>query len=307
MAAFGPCAALHTSTGKGRIRMSDTRHPLSAVIEACAPLRFAPLPALSTSELQTGPQEAPEYWLRADLLAADGALGAVYDKATAAHGPDHRLPSVVHFQRSLMRDPLFLVAAGLYLTDRAPLVRRDHLWYPWHRGAELGTPLLTDVAVAVLPGDGTAGHPAAVPVAGPHEQERMAAEHLVAAFTPLITALHQHTRMGVRTLWGWVVDCLGFYMLNPARFLGHDAEQAWERSRRLIDAVAEAGASFRTRPRLFPFAPAHPRGTWAVRGTCCFDYKCADDGAYCLTCPLRDDASRLHTLQTWLQDPAGAA
>lgn len=286
--------------------MAETRHPLLAAVDACAALKFAPLPAVSTAGLRAGVVEEPEYWHRADLLATEGALGPVFDKLVDAHGPGHRLPAVVHFQRALLRDPIFLVASSIYLTGRAPLLEREHLWFPWHADASLGTPLLTRARTAVLPEDDCAGHPDAVVAADRQDRDRMAAEHLVAAFAPLLGAVHDHTRMGIRTLWGWVVDSLHFYMLNPARFLGRDAGEAWAQAQGLADEVAKAGAVFRARPQLFPFCPDHPRGTWGVRGTCCFDYKADAEHGYCLTCPLRDDGSRLHKLQEWLRDPASA-
>ncbi len=127
---------------------------------------------------------------------------------------------------------------------------------------------------------------------------------MVAAFTPVIDALSAHTRVGKRTLWGWVLDTAHFYMLNPARFLGRDAQAAWALANRLADALLEAGAVTRARPRLFPFCDNHPRGTWAVRGTCCFDYKGDPEHGYCTTCPHKCDNERRNELQEWLRNPA---
>src|SRR5699024_3966450 len=106
------------------------------------------------------------------------------------------------------------------------------------------------------------------------------------------------------TLWGWVLDTLHFYMLNPARFLGRDAEAAWESATLLGDEVLTGGAITRKRPRLFPFAPENPRGTWAVRGTCCFEYKSDVEHGYRTTCPLKSDSERRDDLAEWLRDPA---
>ncbi|QVQ52489.1 (2Fe-2S)-binding protein [Spiractinospora alimapuensis] len=286
--------------------MTCARHPLSAIVDACASLRFAPLPSLRVDGLAHGTEEHPELWLRADRLGSADALGPVYDKVTAEHGPGHRLPAVVRFQRALLRDPVFLVAAGIYLAGRAPLLRAEDLWYPWHADASIGTPVVTSTRVAVLPDDPAAGHPDVTVVSDERELDRVAARSLVETVRPMLGALQQHTRMGTRTLWGWVADSLCFYMLNPARFLGHDSELAWARGQAVVDEMVTAGAVLRDRPQLFPFCANHPGGVWAVRGTCCFDYKADAKEDYCLTCPLRDDASRTEKLLTWLNDPATA-
>lgn len=286
--------------------MTDARHPLAALVDACASLRFAPLPGLALDTLRHGVEERPEYWLSAEQLSSPGELGPVYDKVTAAHGPGHRLPATVQFQRSLLRDAVFFLAAGIYLTDRAPLLSRSDLWYPWHSDASLGTPLVTSVNVVVLADDPMADHPDVTVVADEQELHRVAAANFVEAIDPLLRALHQHTRMGLRGLWGWVADSLSFYMLNPARFLGHDAQRAWARGQAVVDELVAAGALLRHRPQLFPFCVEHPQGTWAVRGTCCFDYKADAEVDYCVTCPLRDDESRTKELLTWLADPTKA-
>ncbi|MFC7327275.1 (2Fe-2S)-binding protein [Marinactinospora rubrisoli] len=285
--------------------MERTPHPLQTVVEACTPLKFAPLPDIRTPEVRSV-REHPgtEHWYRADLMVAEGILPTLFDQITAHHGPNHKLPAATHFMRALLREPIFMVAAGTYLTGRAPLVDGAHLWFPWRSNASFGAPTVTRTRVAVLPGDACAGHPDAVVVRDEAGLDRLAAESMVAAFSPILAALHRHTRVGLRTLWGWVMDTMHFYMLNPARFLGRDAEAAWERASRLGDALVLAGATTRARPRLFPFCENHPRGTWAVRGTCCFDYKGDPEHGFCTTCPLKEDDERRAELRQWIRNPA---
>lgn len=285
--------------------MAPTEHPLQAVMDACAPLRFAPLPDIRAAGFRSAPQRhGTETWHRTDLMAAEGDIAVLFDRYTAQHGPGHTLPNSTRFQRALLREPIFLVSAGLYLTGRAPLLDREHLWFPSLSDGSFGTPTLTSVRMAVLPDDPVADHPDTVVVATEAAQETMAAEHLVHAFSPIIDGVARHTRVGVRTLWGWVLDIAHFYMLNPARFLGHDAGAAWSRASRLGDALTEAGAHTRSRPRIFPFHTEHPRGTWAVRGTCCFDYKADPEHGFCVTCPLKADSERHEELQDWLRNPS---
>ncbi|MDS1269231.1 (2Fe-2S)-binding protein [Lipingzhangella sp. LS1_29] len=299
--------------------MTNTSHPLHSVVSACAPLRFAPLPQLPGLDGTdpgsragdglprpdvSSPATAPPHWYRAAGLAEAAVLGPLYDKLRAEHGPDHRLAAVHRFLRSLLREPIFLVSAGTYLTGRAPLLSPTHLWLPWQDNARFDTPVVTDPRIAVLPDDPYAGHPDTITVADVATRDQWAARHLVAACAPIVAGVHEHTRMNKRNLWGWVVDTVYFYMLNPARFLGHDARQAWAQATRLADEIARAGAVLRERPRLFPFCESHPQGTWAVRSTCCFDYKADPEHGYCVTCPLRDDASRQAELMDWIRTPA---
>ncbi|CAL9383115.1 hypothetical protein SUDANB121_01108 [Nocardiopsis dassonvillei] len=282
-----------------------TPDPLEALRDACAPLRFSPLPELLTAaELRERPTGTVQ-WHPVSALAADGWVPVLFDKLRTEHGPGHRLPAATNFLRVTLREPIFMVSASLYLTGRAPLLDPDALYLPWDTAAaRFGTPVSVDTCFAVLPGDPAAGLPGTVTARDTDEQVALAGRALFATFGPLVDALHEHSRAGGRTLWGWILDTLHFYMLNPARYLARDAEAAWELAGRLADAVVAAGAVTRRSPRLFPFAPGHPQGTWAVRGTCCFDYKGDPDHGYCTTCPLKCDADRRESLAEWLRDPA---
>lgn len=279
--------------------------PLETLRGACAPLKFAPLPDLVTAEELHCDILGEPQWYRVGTMADEGWVAVLYDKLRTEHGPGHRLPAATNFLRVTLREPVFLVAASLYLTGRAPLLSPHNLHLPWHTfESKFGRPAVVDVQWAVLPDDPAADHPGTVVARDEDDQARMAGEAVFAAFEPLLEALYRHSRAGKRTLWGWVLDTLHFYMLNPARFLGQDAEHAWAQAARLADAVTEAGAVSRKRPRLFPFAPENSRGTWAVRGTCCFDYKGDPEHGYCTTCPLKSDDERTEALAEWLRNPA---
>lgn len=285
--------------------MATNQHPLQAVVDACTPLKFAPLPDIRTSGFPASyDQPVAERWYRADLMAAEGAVGELFDRA-AQQSSQHKLPAATRFLRALLREPIFYVSAGLYRTGRAPLVDAQQLWFPWMPDATFGTPTVTSATIAVLATDPAAEHPDALVVGEENAAlEQAAAQHMVSAFSPIIDAVHAHTRVGMRTLWGWVLDTAHFYMLNPARYLCHDAEEAWERAHRLGEELIRAGARTRSRPRLFPFCENHPQGTWAVRGTCCFAYKDDAEHGVCTTCPLKPDSDRRAELQEWIRDPA---
>ena len=282
-----------------------TPDPLDALHGVCARLKFAPLPQITTlGRLHSRPVDGIQRHTVASMTDY-GWLPVLFDKLQTEHGPGHRLPAATNFLRVTLREPIFMVAASLYLTGRGPLLTPDTLYLPWDTArSRFVTPPVVDVRTVVLPDDPAAEHPGTVVARDEDEQLRLTAEGLFTTFEPLIDALHAHSRAGKRTLWGWVLDTLHFYMLNPALYLGQDAEQAWELATRLSDAVLAAGAVTRKRPRLFPFAPDHPRGTWAVRGTCCFDYKGDPEHGYCTTCPLKCDSERKEALSEWLRDPA---
>ncbi|GHC86433.1 hypothetical protein GCM10007079_29750 [Nocardiopsis terrae] len=282
-----------------------TPDPLDALRGVCSRLKFAPLPEITSLAELHGRQADGVQQHSVTSMTDHGWIPVLFDKLRTEHGPGHRLPAATNFLRVTLREPVFMAAASLYLTGRGPLFTPDTLHLPWDTvRSRFGTPVVTDVRTAVLPDDPAAGHPDTVLARDEDEQLRLTAEGLFATFEPLIDALHAHSRAGKRTLWGWVLDTLHFYMLNPARYLGRDAEQAWELATRLGDAVVAAGAVTRKRPRLFPFAPDHPRGTWAVRGTCCFDYKGDPEHGFCTTCPLKCDSERREDLTEWLRDPA---
>lgn len=273
--------------------------------DTCGQLKFAPLPdLLSLEELHSSPT-VDVHWYQAGALAENGRLPVLFDKIRTEHGPGHQLPAATNFLRVTLREPIFMVSASLYLTGRAPLLDPHTFYLPWDTvRSRFGTPTLVDTRMVVLPDDPATDHPDTVVARDEDDQLRIVAASLFATFEPLLDALHAHSRAGKRTLWGWVLDTLHFYMLNPARYLGRDAEQAWDLATRLGDAVIEAGAVTRKRPRLFPFAPEHLRGTWAVRGTCCFEYKGDPEHGYCTTCPLKCDGERQQELAEWLRDPA---
>lgn len=282
-----------------------TPDPLDALRAVCEELKFAPLPELlGSAELRRRPFGDVQCH-SVTSLSGDGWLPVLFDKLQTEHGPGHRLPAATNFLRVTLREPIFLVASSLYLTGRAPLLTPDTLRLPWDTvRARFGTPIVVDARTVVLADDPASEHPDTVVAFNEDEQLRLTAQALFATLEPLVEALHAHSRAGKRTLWGWVLDTLHFYMLNPARYLGRDAEEAWGLATRLGDALIAAGAITRKRPRLFPFAPKHPRGTWAVRGTCCFDYKGDPEHGYCTTCPLKCDSERQEDLSEWLRDPA---
>lgn len=263
------------------------RGPLAPFVEVCADLTFAPLPQL----LRDPPADTRgTRWWRLDRLVAEGMVGTTFDAFRELRGPQQISAATVHYLKSFGRELIFLVAAGTYLCGRSAELSPSRVWLPADEQNLFGEVALVRPRVGVL--TGPVPEPETFAVADENALDEWTSAHIMALFGPVIDALSAHTKVGRRTLWGYVVDTLHFYMLNPARKLGNDLEEAWQRSERLTNTLLAAGAPIRKEPRLFWFEPEHPRGAWAVRGTCCFDYRADPQHGYCITCPLETDAIR---------------
>ncbi|OZM81588.1 hypothetical protein [Pseudonocardia sp. MH-G8] len=248
----------------------------------CAPLTFAPLPELAATA-PTGPG-----WSSAAELAAPGS--ARLDellKIAAASAPAG--PHAVHALRTVLRELIFCVSTAVYLVDAAPSITADGYWC--HAGGRTGVDrrLLVSPATARVGGPPASGG-ADVRVPSTAALDAWVAEGFVATVAPLVDAVRAASRVGPRTLWGYVLDMLHFNPLSVARQLGHDRTAAWERAAALAEALHAAGAPRFSRPELVRFG-ADPDEVWGVRGACCLDFKEPTHGM-CLTCPLLDADAR---------------
>lgn len=235
-----------------------------------ADLAFAPLPGLLTDE----PSAHPWYPVSELDLGADAVTPLSVARVLAAERSDGTPagPHAVHGLRSLVREMIFSTAAGLYLVGRATPFDADS----WHLSSA-GT------------GPGSVRH--ALRLSGTDVDAPEAARCLVGTITPLVVAVRSQTRVGPRTLWGYVIDMSRFAMINLARQLGRDRAEAWRQSAAWAEALYDAGAPRLSTPELAVYDPVLPNGTWAVRGACCLDFRDPDHG-YCVTCPLLDHDSR---------------
>ncbi|APU15899.1 MULTISPECIES: (2Fe-2S)-binding protein [Actinoalloteichus] len=268
----------------------DQQAPLDAVVLACRDLTFAPLPELRPD--RPAPMEGETRWLSLVELLDDGRLAETFDALRAREGAGHPGAAAIRYLKGLLRETVFLVSASIYLTDRAPELSPETLWFPFAPDGDIGTPRITSRRAAVLRGDPDARLPDTVVVADRDALDVWAAARLVEVFGPLVEQVRRHSRVGARTLWGYLVDILHFYMINPARRLDRNVPAAFARADRLVAAVIAAGAPVKARPRLFRFRPEGNQGVWAVRSTCCFDYKVDAEHGYCGTCPLQEDTVR---------------
>ncbi|MHA6625554.1 (2Fe-2S)-binding protein [Pseudonocardia sichuanensis] len=248
----------------------------------CAPLTFAPLPEIAATA-PSGPG-----WSSAAQLAAPGSARLDELLAVAAASAPTG-PHAVHALRTVLRELIFCVSAAVYLVDAAPAVTPAGYWC--HAGGRTGVDrrLLVVAATARVGGASPTGA-ADVRLSSTEALDAWVAEGFVGTVAPLVEAVRARSRVGPRTLWGYVLDMLHFNALSVARQLGHDRTTAWERAARLADALHAAGAPRFSRPELVRFG-ADRDEVWGVRGACCLDFKDPGHGM-CLTCPLLDADAR---------------
>jgi hypothetical protein len=248
----------------------------------CAPLTFAPLPELAAAA-PTGPG-----WSSAAELAAPGSarLDELLEVA-AASAPAG--PHAVHALRTVLRELIFCVSAAVYLVDAAPAVTPGGYWC--RAGGRTGVDRrLLVVARAARVGGASPADGADVRLPDTAALDAWVAEGFVGTVAPLVEAVRARSRVGPRTLWGYVLDMLHFNALSVARQLGHDRSAAWDRAATLAEALHGAGAPRFSRPELVRFGP-DPDEVWGVRGACCLDFKDPAHGM-CMTCPLLDADAR---------------
>jgi hypothetical protein len=260
----------------------------------CAPLTFAPLPELAATA-PTGPG-----WSSAADLAAPGP-GPLDDLLAVAAGSAPAGPHAVHALRTVLRELIFCVSAGVYLLDAAPAVSGDGYWC--HAGGRTGVDRRWLVPAATARVGGVSPTVADdVRLPSTDALDAWVAEGFVATVAPLVDAVRARTRVGPRTLWGYVLDMLHLNAISVARQLGQDRTGAWERAARLAEALHTAGAPRFSRPELVRFGD-HPDEVWGVRGACCLEFK-DPARSLCLTCPILDADARAAKWSTSTLRPA---
>lgn len=248
------------------VTTADPTPAIRRVHALTAGLAFAPLPVLLDTVISVhGWRSVSEL-----DLATDSTSGHSVARVLVAERSDGTPagPHAVHGLRSLVREMIFSTAASLYLIGRVTPFDAD----TWQLGG-----------VGAGPGSVRHGlHPAGADVAVP-----AAATCVVDTIAPLVAAVRAHTRVGRRTLWGYVIDMSRFAMITLARQLGRDRAEAWRHSGEWVDALHAAGAPRLSSPELAVYDATDPNGTWAVRGACCLDFRDPGHG-YCVTCPILD-------------------
>jgi hypothetical protein len=211
---------------------------------------------------QAPPETAASYWLG---WYADGVAAAAIPTFVA----ERRVPDLAPANLSLHRDD-------------------GH----WVDASAVHGPALT-----VLPDDPAAGHPAATVVADVDALRRHLSAALLTHLAPVVEAVRQRVRLGLRVRWGLVADSIAGTFLEVGRGLGDQRAAAAE-----ADAfLAVAAPTLRARPT---WVPLEHRGTCHVflrRSACCLAYKTPDSG-YCTSCPSTPAEEREQRLRAWLDE-----
>jgi hypothetical protein len=234
-------------------------------------------------------------WTRLDKLAVPTQI-ASWLRDTRAVGYDQQHAAAVNMCDVLTKALLDFTSQAVYLDGCAPDLTPSNVWVR-RDGAAIVQVALGHGTAAVIGDRPAADHPDAVVVADAAALDAWVAERIAAAFTPVFTAIHEQTRMGLRVMWGRVADLLHAQMLRAAKDSGYDTDIAWRRAERLTDAIAQAVPKMSFRPRPFPVqgfdrAGGDWDGTWLVFGTCCFRYKADPARGFCNVCPLISDTGR---------------
>src|SRR5689334_6209811 len=124
-------------------------------------------------------------------------------------------------------------------------------------------------AVAVLPADPAADHPASVVLPDENALDNWWAARTAATLTPLFDAVRTRAPFGLRNLWGLAADDITATVLWLAELAGRDQHAAWARAQRLLDALSPYAPVRFPRSRPFPAG----RRLHQVRGTCCLYYR----------------------------------
>ena len=158
-----------------------------------------------------------------------------------------------------------------------------------------------DDALAVLPDDPAAGHPASTVL-----QDRGAILDALAdrilSLEPVIHALRAACPIGLPALRGAIADAVANQSLLLAQVMNRDRHAVWRDADAIIERLDERDLSLSIRPRPFSVVHKGKEEIFGVRATCCLYYRTVDepdrDGeGYCDTWPLRTDESRLIRLQ----------
>jgi hypothetical protein len=252
----------------------------------------------------------PDGWITLDTAETDGRLDAWLDALVTTHGRRNVAGSMLAVQ--LGEIAVGLPVAAMLADDRCPDPAVTNLAGRLHPEGYLDGRAVRTPTVAVLPTDPAAGRPDSVVMPDEAAMTAWWAARTAATLGPLLAAVRARAPFSLRNLWGVVADEVAGTAVWVAQLTGRDPRAAWQRSQRLLDALAEHAPYPLGRGALFPVA--HPCGErmFQVRGTCCLYYRSAavtgpPSEAFCNTCPLRDDESRLRRLHDHLTATAESA
>jgi hypothetical protein len=244
-------------------------------------------------------------WLSLGTVERDGRLDTWLALLVSRHGRRNVAGSTLgsHLAGAVIGPTV----SAMMLDNRCPDPAVDNLAVRTDAGGDVQRSAILTPTVVVLPEDPGAADPHSVVVTDEAALHSWWAERAAATLSPLLAAVRARAPFGLRNLWGTVADDVAGMAIWTAQLAGRDADPAWQRAQRLIDALAQHAPVKLNRGR--PFPVGYPGGTqlFQVRGTCCLYYRSALEcgppaETYCNTCPLRDDDSRERRLRDYLTE-----
>lgn len=126
-------------------------------------------------------------------------------------------------------------------------------------------------------------------------------DEIVGHMTPLIAAFRARTPLGMRAQWLEVADRVGSALHHAGERSGTEAAAIRE-----ADALVHRPGSPLNSPRsrFAMYEHLGERRVVKLRGACCLSYR-IDGHAYCMSCPLVDEAERAERVRAWIaEEPA---
>lgn len=257
----------------------------------------APLRILGLDDEAFERETASDGWIRGSDLAS--GQPAAYDRlrqaAMAVTGDVDA--KTIGLAMAWVTGPLVSGPLAAYITDRrVPLVTHADLAIRLP-GADVEALAVRPVRFACLPGDEMARlDPRAAPVVDEDALRVACVDILEDLIAPIAEHLHARSTVARGAVWGLAAGTV-IYELAEALAGETTIELAILEAEHVLAAAPRLG---RRRPALFVFDAAG--GPWfGMKGAvCCRAYKWTGrDEELCLSCPLRDDASRLDGLRAW--------
>lgn len=275
---------------------ADTTSPLAETVKR--------INALNTYRTyRMGIPDDTEGWVRLSRFADAGMLSTWFE-ALVGH-LDDRHAAAVALGRTVVSTVVLPWAFPVLVESRFPLGSADDTAVHRHAQGWIDAVAYGYERVAVLPDDPAAGW-SDVEVVPDREALLDALAEKLVEVEPFFAALRSVYRLGWAVLWGELADQVGTAALWLARLMNRNRWAAWRDAEMIFDRLQIRQAQARVRPRVFPVAWSGGEELFAVRGTCCLNYRTVKEPTpegkeYCTTCPLRSDTWRMPLLQEQLE------
>lgn len=283
------------ATKQAELLPTETASPLAETVN-----RITALNAYRTYRMGIPDTEG---WMRLNSFTDVEMLSPWFEALHEQLGDRHA--AAVALARSVASVVVLPWAFPVLVESRLPLGSVQETAVHRHAQGWIDAVAFESERVAVLPHDPGAGLPNVELVPDREALLDALAQRLIEV-EPFFDALRSVYRIGWVALWGEIADQVGTGALWLARLMNRDRCDAWRDAEMIFDRLQVHQAKARVRPRAFPVAWSGAEELFAVRGTCCLNYRTVKEPTlegkeYCTACPLRSDAWRTPLLQAQLE------